>query len=138
MRTLRLPRLLPLAALACALAAPPAAATTVAYWRMEADLDPTTHGLRVANEISGGSDLVSAEAFVDLSRQSDEHAAASIRAAGIDILVDLSGYMRGGRPRIAAARPAPLQAYWLGHGGGLAAPWIDYIIGDPTVTPEDW
>ncbi len=45
----------------------PASALTVAYWRMEADLDPTTHGLRVANEVAGGSDLVSAEAFVDLA-----------------------------------------------------------------------
>ncbi len=49
------------------LPAAPAAALTVAYWRMEADLDPTTHGLRVANEVVGGSDLVSAEAFVDLA-----------------------------------------------------------------------
>jgi hypothetical protein len=49
------------------LAATPAGATTVAYWRMEADLDPSTHGLRVANEVAGGSDLLSAEAFVDLA-----------------------------------------------------------------------
>lgn len=53
-------------ALAAGLWAAPTAALTVAYWRMEADLDPTTHGLRVANEVPGGSDLVSAEAFVDL------------------------------------------------------------------------
>jgi len=32
---------------------------------MEADLDPTANGLRFTNEIGGGSDLVSSEAFVD-------------------------------------------------------------------------
>lgn len=53
--------------LAAGLPAAPASALTVAYWRMEADLDPTTHGLRVANEVAGGSDLISAEAFVDLA-----------------------------------------------------------------------
>lgn len=53
--------------LAAGLPAAPAAALTVAYWRMEADLDPTAHGLRVANEVAGGSDLLSAEAFVDLA-----------------------------------------------------------------------
>lgn len=53
--------------LAAGLFSAPASALTVAYWRMEADLDPTTHGLRVANDVAGGSDLVSAEAFVDLA-----------------------------------------------------------------------
>jgi hypothetical protein len=54
-------------ALAACLQATPAAALTVGYWRMESDLDPTTHGLRVANEVLGGSDLLSTEAFVDLA-----------------------------------------------------------------------
>lgn len=76
-----------------------------------------------------------ADHFIDLSRVSDAVAASRIREREIDILVDLSGYMRGGRPRIVAARPAPIQVYWLGHGGGLGATHIDYIIGDPAVTP---
>jgi len=62
-------RSLPLlgALLALALALPvPAEATTIAWWRMEEDLDPDPDGLRVVNELGGGSDLVSAEAFVDL------------------------------------------------------------------------
>jgi len=45
----------------------PAEATTIAWWRMEEDLDPDPDGLRVANEFAGGSDLVSSEAFVDLA-----------------------------------------------------------------------
>src|SRR5688572_32919407 len=52
--------------LAAALAAP-AGAATIGYWRMEADLDATANGLRVANEVAGGSDLISNQAFVDLA-----------------------------------------------------------------------
>jgi Concanavalin A-like lectin/glucanases superfamily len=52
--------------LAAALAAP-AGAATIGYWRMEVDLDPSANGLRVANEVAGGSDLISNQAFVDLA-----------------------------------------------------------------------
>jgi hypothetical protein len=52
--------------LAVALAAP-AGAATIGYWRMEADLDATANGLRVANEVAGGSALISNQAFVDLA-----------------------------------------------------------------------
>jgi hypothetical protein len=45
----------------------PAAAATIGYWRMEVDLDPTVNGLRVANEVAGGSDLLSNQAFIDLA-----------------------------------------------------------------------
>jgi hypothetical protein len=52
-------------ALALAVFAPAAAAaTTIGYWRMEADLDPSANGLEVANE-EAGSPLLSSEAFVD-------------------------------------------------------------------------
>jgi len=34
---------------------------------MEVDLDPSANGLRVANEVAGGADLLSTEAFVDLA-----------------------------------------------------------------------
>jgi hypothetical protein len=52
--------------LAASLAAP-AGAATIGYWRMEVDLDPSTNGLRVANQVAGGSDLTSTEAFIDLA-----------------------------------------------------------------------
>jgi hypothetical protein len=47
--------------------ATPAAAATIGYWRMEADLDASANGLRVVNEVAGGSDLISNQAFVDLA-----------------------------------------------------------------------
>jgi hypothetical protein len=47
--------------------AAPASAATIGYWRMEVDLDASVNGVRVANEIAGGSDLLSTEAFIDLA-----------------------------------------------------------------------
>lgn len=76
-----------------------------------------------------------ADVFVDISDLSLADAARRINQDGIHILVDLTGYMLRGRPQILALRPAPIQVYWLGHGGGLGAPFVDYIIGDPSVTP---
>ncbi|MBN9495543.1 MAG: tetratricopeptide repeat protein [Alphaproteobacteria bacterium] len=74
-----------------------------------------------------------ADDFVDLSAMDSPKAAAATRARKIDVLVDLSGYMAGGRPEILAARPAPVQVYWIGHGGFLEAPYIDYTIADAIV-----
>jgi hypothetical protein len=47
--------------------AAPASAATIGYWRMEVDLDPSANGLRVANQVAGGADLTSTEAFIDLA-----------------------------------------------------------------------
>ncbi len=71
----------------------------------------------------------------DLSVLSDAEAAAAIRADGIDLLIDLNGFLEGRRPGIFAYRPAPIQIFWLAHAGGLGLPFIDYLIGDPVVVP---
>lgn len=75
--------------------------------------------------------------FVDLTGCSHADAAARIRADGVDILVDLKGYTQHARPEIAAHRPAPVQVQWLGYPGTMGAGFIDYVIGDPLVTPLD-
>ena len=61
-----LQRSLGLGLLVAGLAAP-ASAATIGYWRMEADLAASANGVRVANEVAGGSDLISNEAFIDLA-----------------------------------------------------------------------
>lgn len=73
--------------------------------------------------------------FLDLSALSDEQAARRIHAAGIDLLVDLKGHTQLARPGIAAHRPAPVQAQWLGYPGTMGASFIDYVIADATVAP---
>lgn len=76
-----------------------------------------------------------ADRFVDLRGVSDRRAAEQIRADGIDVLVDLMGHTRGHRLGIFACRPAPVQAAYLGFPGSTGADFIDYLVGDPVVTP---
>jgi predicted O-linked N-acetylglucosamine transferase (SPINDLY family) len=76
-----------------------------------------------------------ADHFVDIRGLSDRQAAQRIRDDGIDVLVDLSGHTRGHRLGIFAHRPAPVQTAFLGYAGTTGAPYIDYLIGDPYVTP---
>lgn len=73
--------------------------------------------------------------FVDLQMLSHQAAAQAIRTAGVDILIDLKGHTQGGRVEIAAYRPAPVQAQWLGYPGTVGASFFDYIIADPVVAP---
>ncbi len=73
--------------------------------------------------------------FVDLREMSNRAAAEQMRADGIDILLDLKGYTLGARNGVLAFRPSPIQVNYLGFPGTLGAPFFDYIIGDPTVTP---
>jgi predicted O-linked N-acetylglucosamine transferase (SPINDLY family) len=63
--------------------------------------------------------------------------ARRIREDGIDILVDLKGYTKDSRPAVFAYRPAPVQVAYLGFPGTSGADFIDYVIGDPHVTPLD-
>ena len=74
----------------------------------------------------------------DLSGIDDAAAAARIQAAGIDILVDLTGYTsQNPRSRILAFRPAPVQVNFLGYPGTMGADFIDYIIVDEFLAPPD-
>ena len=81
--------------------------------------------------------MASSEHWVDASTLSDQDLARRIRADGIDLLVDLKGYTRDTRVHVLARRPAPIQVAWLGYPGTCGADFIDYIIGDPVVTPAE-
>jgi protein O-GlcNAc transferase len=89
-----------------------------------------------------GSDLrrrvaQAAEHFVDLRAQTDDQICNLIQEREIDILVDMMGYTAGSRTGIFARRPAPLQINYLGYPGTMGASFIDYIIADRTVIPEN-
>jgi predicted O-linked N-acetylglucosamine transferase (SPINDLY family) len=79
--------------------------------------------------------VAAAEHFVDLRGQGYQAIAQRVRELGIDILVDLKGATHDTLLPVFAARPAPLQITWLGFPGSTGAPYIDYLIGDPVVTP---
>jgi protein O-GlcNAc transferase len=76
------------------------------------------------------------ENFVDAARQSDAEVARQIRAAEVDILIDLKGFTLGARTNIFACRAAPIQVNYLGYPGTMGASYIDYIIADSVVIPR--
>ncbi|MEI6737744.1 MAG: UDP-N-acetylglucosamine-peptide N-acetylglucosaminyltransferase, partial [Pseudomonadota bacterium] len=74
--------------------------------------------------------------LIRIDQMSDEQAAHAIRAAEIDILVDLQGLTSGCRPTILAHRPAPVQISWLGFPGTTGLPGVDYVLADRYLIPE--
>jgi predicted O-linked N-acetylglucosamine transferase (SPINDLY family) len=75
--------------------------------------------------------------FIDVRTVSDADVAQRLRDAETDIVIDLKGYTQEGRPGILAYRPAPIQAQYLGYPGTMAADYVDYVIADKSVIPDD-
>jgi predicted O-linked N-acetylglucosamine transferase (SPINDLY family) len=73
--------------------------------------------------------------FRDIRRIDDIQAAEVIRRDRVDILVDLALHGSGGRLRVFACRPAPVQITWLGYPGTTGLDTIDYRLTDPFVDP---
>lgn len=67
---------------------------------------------------------------------SDEAAARRIHDAGIDLLIDLSGYTAGHRAGVLAWRPAPVQLSWLGYLASSGLHCVDALLADPVTAPE--
>lgn len=79
----------------------------------------------------------SVEHFHEIAGLSDADAAAQIRAAGLDLAIDLTGHTRQSRTGILARRIAPVQVAHLGYPGTMGAPFIDYIVADRHVIPPE-
>ena len=82
-----------------------------------------------------GRIVAAADRFNDCRLLSLAAQAQQIRDDGVTILIDLSGYTTHSRLALFALRPAPVQAVWLAYPGTLGAPWVDYLIADPVITP---
>ena len=79
----------------------------------------------------------SVDSFQDVSHQSDYDIAQLSRALGIDIAIDLKGFTQNQRAGIFANRAAPVQINFLGYPGTMGAGYIDYIIADSELIPEE-
>jgi len=77
------------------------------------------------------------DAFHDVALLSDFQLAQYIRNQHIDILIDLGGYTTGNRFGALAFRAAPIQIEYLGYLGTTGAPYIDYLIADHTLIPDN-
>ncbi len=75
--------------------------------------------------------------FVTVTGQGDADIARLARELEIDIAIDLGGITTNARPGIFAHRPAPVQLHYLGYACTLGLPYIDYLVADPVVIPEE-
>ncbi|HEY4444097.1 MAG TPA: tetratricopeptide repeat protein [Steroidobacteraceae bacterium] len=75
--------------------------------------------------------------FIDVSEWSDLKVAETARRMGIDIAVDLGGFTEYARPKIFALRSAPIQISYIGYLGTMGAPYMDYLLADPTIIPAN-
>ncbi|MFV3077649.1 hypothetical protein [Niveispirillum fermenti] len=89
-------------------------------------------GSAIRQRIQGAVDR-----FHDLTRMGNTEVAAWAAAEHVDILVDLKGYTAGGRLDLLSRRLAPIQVAYLGYPGTMGGGVLDYLIGDPVVSPAD-
>jgi hypothetical protein len=71
-----------------------------------------------------------------LRNMTDDEATEAIKAANIDILVDLQGHTADSRVFLMNRMTAPVHVTWLGFPGTVVNVDIDYLIADRTVVPE--
>ena len=77
------------------------------------------------------------DVYRDIRKISDYDSAMLARKDKIDIAIDLQGYTDKNRVSIFANRAAPIQINYLGYPGSMGADFIDYIVGDKNLIPED-
>jgi protein O-GlcNAc transferase len=77
------------------------------------------------------------EHFIDAGADSDDWIDKLIRESKIDILIDLKGFTTNSRTSILVRRLAPIQVNYLGFPGTMGANYIDYIVANRIVIPEN-
>ena len=73
----------------------------------------------------------------DISKLSDLDAAKLIKQNEIDILINLNGFFGFARQGVFSYKPAPIQVNYLGFPGTMGIKYMDYIIADKVVIPEE-
>lgn len=75
--------------------------------------------------------------FIDVRNAADGDIVALARKMELDIAVDLGGFTDSARPNVFALRAAPVQVSYLGYLGTMGAQYMDYLIADSTIVPEE-
>ena len=79
----------------------------------------------------------SVDHFHNVHMKPDKDVAILARSFEIDIAIDLGGFTQGNRTGIFAMLAAPIQVCYLGYAGTMGADYMDYLICDRIVIPED-
>jgi predicted O-linked N-acetylglucosamine transferase (SPINDLY family) len=80
--------------------------------------------------------IAALDQFHEVRDWTDPEIAKLSRDLGIDIAVDLKGFTLDSRAGIFSYRAAPIQVSYLGYPGTMGADFMDYIIADKIVIPE--
>lgn len=75
--------------------------------------------------------------FRDIRAMGLDAVARQVADDGVDIMIDVKTYTRGSRLDLLSRRLAPVQATYLAYPGTIGGGFMDYIIGDPVVTPME-
>jgi protein O-GlcNAc transferase len=78
-----------------------------------------------------------ADHWIEAGRLDDRALRQRVRADGIDLLIDLAGHTSTHRLGVFAARAAPVQLTFLGYPHSTGLSRIDWLIGDPVVSPAE-
>ena len=75
--------------------------------------------------------------WIEAGQRDDQALCQRIRADGIDLLIDLAGHTSSHRLGVFAMGAAPVQATFLGYPHSTGLSRINWLIGDPVVTPAE-
>ncbi|EKX53008.1 hypothetical protein GUITHDRAFT_84548 [Guillardia theta CCMP2712] len=67
--------------------------------------------------------------------------ATHINREGVEILIDLNGWVKGEKSEVLALRPCRTQVHYMAFLNSMSCPYVDYIVADPIVAPvsyADW
>ena len=76
--------------------------------------------------------------FFDLKNYRTNEIVALVRDLNLDIGIDLMGYTEHHRISIFQERVAPIQINYLGYPGTIGKEFMDYIVADKILIPEDF
>ena len=76
--------------------------------------------------------------FFDLKNYRTNEIVALVRDLNLDIGIDLMGYTEHHRMSIFQERIAPIQINYLGYPGTIGKEFMDYIVADKILIPEDF
>lgn len=98
------------------------------------DFELYCYGNTVADPV-GAEFRARCHGWRELGTKSAEQLAETIRADGVDILIDLALHTSDNRLDVFALKPAPLQVSWLGYPESSGLTTMDYRLTDAWLEP---